>query len=162
MTPFEALFQDLRYGARILLHNTGFTAVSIFALALGIGVNTVVFTAYRAFIARPLDARDRGEMVNLALMRDSGAADFSFSYPDYQAYRDSVRSFSGLIAFNPEHMKLSDAGGVMGQRASEAFTFVVSENYFKVLGVAALRGRTFDSISVPDLVASPAVLISEN
>jgi hypothetical protein len=70
-----------------LLRNTGFTAVSIFALALGIGVNTVVFTAYKAFIARPLDARDPGEMVNLALMRDSGAADFAFSTP-YAPRRD--------------------------------------------------------------------------
>ncbi len=162
MTLFETLFQDLRYAARTLLQNTGFAAVSIFALALGIGVNTVAFTAYKAFIARPLDARDPGEMVNIALMRDSGAADFAFSYPDYLAYRDSARSFSGLIAFNPERMRLSDAGGVMGQRASEASTFVVSENYFKVLGVAALRGRTFESISIPDLVAAPAVLISEN
>jgi predicted permease len=158
----ETVLQDLRYGVRMLYRNAGFTAVAVLALMLGIGVNTVTFTAYKAMVARRLDARDPDTMVNLALMRDSGAADFAFSYPDYEAYRDSVHSFSGLIAFNPEDMRLSDAGGVTGQRASEAFTFVVSENYFKVLGVAALRGRTFDSISVPDLVASPAVLISEN
>jgi predicted permease len=158
----ETVLQDLRYGARLLYRNAGFTTVAVLALVLGIGVNTAVFTAYKAMVARSVDARDPGEMVNLALIRDSGAADFAFSYPDYEAYRDSVHAFSGLIAFNPEHLRLSNAGGVTGQRASEAFTFVVSENYFKVLGVAALRGRTFDSISVPNLVASPAVLISEN
>ena len=54
----ETVLQDLRYGARTLLRNAGFTAVSVFALALGIGINTAVFTAYKAFIARPLDARD--------------------------------------------------------------------------------------------------------
>jgi len=181
-TSVEVLFQDLRYGFRQLRRNPGFAAVSVFALALGIGVNTAVFTAYKAMVARPLDARDPGEMVNLALIRKSGAGDFTFSYPDYEAYRDSVHSFNGLIAFSPEHMRLSDAGGVVSQSTSAAgselgrlgllpfepsnaefaFVFAVSDNYFKVLGVAALRGRTFESISVPELRASPSVVISEN
>lgn len=178
----ETVLQDLRYGVRMLCRNRGFTAVAVLALALGIGVNTAVFTAYKAMVARSLDARDPGEMVNLALIRDSGATDYKFSYPDYEAYWDAVHSFSGLIAYSPEHMRLSDAGGVVSQRTSVAgsaagrlgllpsgasnaefaFVFVVSENYFKVLGVAPLRGRTFDSISIPELVASPSVLISEN
>jgi predicted permease len=178
----ETVLQDLRYGARMLSRSVGFTAAAVFALALGIGVNATVFTAYKAGFARPLDARNPGEMVNLALVRPSGAADFNFSYPDYQAYRDSAQSFAGLIAFRPERMALSDAGGIMSQRtaaarsamgrlgllppgtssAEFASVYAVSENYFKVLGVAALRGRTFDVISNPDLEASPAVLISEN
>ena len=176
------ILQDLRYGARMLFRNPGFTAVAVLALAIGIGLNTAVFTAYKAMLARPLDARNPGEMVNLALIRDSGAADFSFSYPDYEAYRDSVHSFSGVIAFNPEHMRLSNAGGIISQQTSAAGSlagrlgllpsvtsnaefasvWVVSENYFKVLGAAALRGRTFDSMGIPELVASPSVLISED
>ena len=108
----ETVFQDLRYGARLLYRNGGFTAVAVLALALGIGVNTAVFTGYKAMVARSLDARNPGEMVNVALMRNSGAADYTFSYPDYEAYRDSVHSFSGLIAFSPEHMRLSNAGGM--------------------------------------------------
>src|SRR3954452_11956860 len=106
----ETVLQDLRYGLRMLWRNAGFTAATMFALALGIGVNTAVFTAYKAFVARSLDARNPGEMVNLALMRDSGASDFTFSYPDYEAYRDSVHSFNGLIAYSPEHMTLANAG----------------------------------------------------
>jgi predicted permease len=176
------VLQDLRYGARMLFRNPGFTAVAVLALALGIGLNTAVFTAYKAMFARPFDARDPGEMVNLALVRDSGEVDFSFSYPDYEAYRDSVHSFRGLIAFSNEHPRLSNAGGMISQRTSAAGSlvgrlglfpsaasnaefasvFLVSENYFKVLGVAALRGRTFDLIGIPELVASPSVLISEN
>ena len=153
----ETILQDMRYGVRMLYRSRGFTAVAVFALALGIGVNTAVFTAYKAMVARPLDARDPGEMVNVALMRNSGASDFRFSYPDYEAYRDSVRSFSGLIAYSPEHMRLSNAGGapaagsglgILGLPSSSrsnaefAMVCVVSENYFKVLGVTALRGRT--------------------
>ena len=61
------MLQDLRYGARMLFRNPGFTAVAVLALAIGIGLNTAVFTAYKAMLARPLDARDPGEMVNLAL-----------------------------------------------------------------------------------------------
>ncbi len=176
------VFQDLRYAARMLRRNLGFTSVAILALALGIGVNTAVLTAYKTMVARPLQARDPGQMVNLALLRDSGAADYTFSYPDYEAYRDSAHSFSGLIATNHEQMRLSTAGGMVSQRTSVAESglgrlgllpsgasnaefssvLVVSENYFQVLGVAALRGRTFDSIPIPELLASPSVLISEN
>jgi predicted permease len=178
----ETVLQDLRYGARILYRNVGFTTVAVIALALGIGVNTAVFTAYKAMIARPLDARDPGEMVNLALIHDSGATVFSFSNPDYEAYRDSAHSFSGLIAFNPEYMTLSNAGGIISQRTSTAASqvgklgllpsggnnaefasvFVVSENYFKVLGVAPFRGRSFESLGTAELVSSPSILISEN
>jgi hypothetical protein len=83
----ETILQDLRYGTRMLFRNPGFTIVAVLALAIGIGVNTTAFTAYKAMVARPLDARDPTSMVNLAPIRDSGAADFTFSYPDYEAYR---------------------------------------------------------------------------
>lgn len=145
----------------MLRRNLGFTLAAVFALALGIGVNTAVFTAYKAMVARPLDARDPGRMMNIALVREPGAVDYAFSYPDYAAYRDSVHSFNGLIAFSPERMRLSNAPSSTSN-AEFASVFVVSENYFKVLGVPALRGRTFESIGIPELVASSPVLISEN
>ena len=89
---------DLRYGARVLRRNPGFTAVAVLTLALGIGVNAVVFTAYKAIFTRPLDARNSKEMINIALVRYSGSTEFRFSYVDYLAYRNSVDSLSGLIA----------------------------------------------------------------
>src|SRR5258708_14699113 len=133
-------------------------------------------------VARPVDARAPHEMVNLALMRDSSATNYTFSHPDYEAYRDSVHSFSGLIAFRPARVTLSSAGGVISQRTSAAGSgsgrlglfgsqtsntefanvFVVSGNYFKVLGATALHGRTFESMSIPELVATRSVLISES
>jgi len=178
----ETVVHDLRYGARMLCRNGGRTAVAVLALALGIGVNTTVFTAYKAFVTRPLDARDPGRIVNLAVTRQSGATDYLFSGPDYEAFRDSVRSFSGVIAFSPERLVLSNVGGMVSQRASTAGsllgrlgmlasgasnaefakTFIVSENYFQVLGVAPIRGRSFESMSVRELTVSPSVLISEN
>lgn len=177
----DSLFQDLRHGTRLLRRNPAFTAVAVLALAVGIGVNTAVFTAYRAMVARPVDAREPGNLVNLALIRRSGASDFAFSYPDYESYRESLHSFSGLMAFRMEHMTLSDAGAIVSQRASTAGSlfgrlgmlksgasnaefasvFVVSANYFKVLGVEPLRGRSFEALNASELLA-PSVMISEN
>ena len=107
----------------------------------------------------------------------------SFSIPDYEAYRDHINSFSGLIAIsNPQYLALSGAGGVSSQRNSAtgslvgrlglallpngnmetATTFLVSENYFSVLGVGAIRGRTFVAGESSKFSASPSALISEN
>jgi predicted permease len=178
----ETLRQDLRYGARTLRRNPGFTGLSILALALGIAVNTVVFTAYKAFVARPIDARDSSTLVNISLRLQSGETAARFSYPDFEAYRDGLRSFSGVIAFSIELLTLSDADGVAGNRRLDtgtllhglgllpplaankelASTFVVSENYFSVLGVAPVRGRAFHDMNIAELRTSPVVLISQN
>jgi predicted permease len=177
----DDLWQDLKYGVRVLSRNAGSTVVTVLVLAIGIGVNTAVFTAYKAVVAQPLDARNPDEMVNIALTRDSGRARVTFSYPDYEMYRDSIRSLSGLVAVRSDGMTLSNAGrtisrgsqmaesllgswtGIRGGSSDEfAGVFVVSENYFEVLGVAAIQGRTFESISTSELLAFPSVLISEN
>jgi predicted permease len=181
----RGLIQDIRFGARLLGRNVGFTIAAVLALGLGIGVNTAAFTAYKALFVRPLDARDAGSMVNLALTRRSGVTDPIFSYPDYQVYRDQLRSFTGVIAAgDQEFVTLSGAGGRRSQRglasgslletlgmvppsaiasdAEQASVMPVSENYFSVLGVTAERGRTFDGMSSTELHLSPPVLISAN
>jgi predicted permease len=182
MNLAETVAHDLRHGVRMLVRNVMATVVMVFALALGIGVSTAVLTCYKAMVARPLNARAPAEMVNIALTHDSGDTDYLFSYPDYTEYRDSLHCFSGLIAYRPARDTLSKAGDTNSQRTSTADStfgrlallhpwagnsefasvFVVSENYFKVLGVKAIQGRTFDAMSVPELVATPSVLISEN
>jgi macrolide transport system ATP-binding/permease protein len=187
MLPGTVL-QDLRYGARMLWRNLGFTLAAVLALGIGIGANTATFTAYKAFFKRSLDARDAGQMVNLALMLHSGSSEQSsdpvawFSIPDYETYRDHVHSFSGLIAASiPQNLTLTGAGGIAGRRNAAngslvgrlgllpsvntmetASTFLVSENYFSVLGVGAVRGRTFASEDSSKMASSPAGLISEN
>ena len=104
MTLPQTVLQDLRYGARMVWRNIGFTVVAVLALALGIGANTAAFTAYKAFFDRPLDARDPKRMVNIALIPRSGAIEAFFSYPDYEAYRDQLHSFSGVIALSLIHI----------------------------------------------------------
>lgn len=173
----ETCAQDIRYGARMLYRNVGFTMVAVITLALGIGINVVFFTAYKVCFLRALDARDPGQMVNLGMVLHTGESKSSFSYPDYEAYRDRLHSFSGLIAAGGDNLILSDAGGNTLDRSStgdslsgllsfstsnkeRAATTFVSENYFSVLGVAPVRGRLFGNAS--ELAASPQVLISEN
>ena len=105
----ESILQDFRFAVRLLCRNGASTAVIVVALAIGIAVNTAVFTAYKNFLVRQLDARAPDEMVNVALVRDSGATDFAFSYPDYESYRDAVHSLSGLVAFRIAQLTLSEA-----------------------------------------------------
>src|SRR5262245_57642425 len=104
------MFQDLRYWMRIWRRAPWPAVITVLSLSLGIGVNVTVFTAYKAFFLRPLDARNPAEMANIALTRKSGAIDANFSYSDYEAYRDSVRAFTGITAYRPQQMQLSSAG----------------------------------------------------
>ena len=179
----QTVLQDARYGIRLLFHNAGFTMVAVSALALGIGVNTTIFTAYKACFALPLDARDPGRMVNLGLMLHSGETVPHFSYPDYQAYRDGLRSFDGVIALGGgEQLTMSGANGIAIQQDSGVGLLVkklrflptstsaaqfasvqfVSENYFQVLGVRASRGRLFKVEDTQTLSAFPSVVVSGN
>src|SRR5580698_4809476 len=116
MTFPQTVIQDLRYACRMLLRNAGFTAVAVFALAVGIGLDTAAFTAYQAFFERKLDAHHPASMVNLALIEHTGATASIFSYPDYETYRDHVHSFSGVIAASlPQYLTVSVPGGVVQQ-----------------------------------------------
>lgn len=175
----QTILQDLRFGIRILLRNPGFTAVAVFALAIGIGINTATFTGYEAFFTRKVDARDPATMANLALVEQNGDTNPLFSYPDYEAYRDHLHSFSGVIAASlPQSVTLRTEGGVVqhadagigsligklgflptglgGEETAE--TLMVSDNYFRMLGVGPTRGRDF----APGAAGSGQVLISEN
>jgi len=180
----QTILQDLRYGFRMLYRNAGFTCVAIIALALGIGVNTAAYTAYKTILSRSIDSRDPASMANLSMMHSDGHFDAVFSYPDYLAYRSSLRSFDGLIAQGQsvDMLKLSGVGASLSQKQIEsdslmgklglfpsgvtnaeyAGTLFVSGNYFSVLGVAPLKGRTFDGSTDSQLVANPVVMISEN
>lgn len=175
----QTVLQDLRYGARTLGRNARFTVIAMLALALGIGVNTAAFTFYKAMTTGSLDARDPATMVNLTLVRQSGQTEAHISYPDFKAYQENLHSFSGVIAYSVDRLTLTDAGGsvrtpaggFLGKlgllppgaiNAEFATTFEVSENYFSVLGVNALRGRTFDAMNAAELAVSPSVMISEN
>src|ERR1043165_6145208 len=90
---FETLWQDIRFGARMLRKNPGFTIVATLTLALGIGANTALFTALDAVMFRPLRVPQADRLVLFANRNDE-----DFSFPFYDRLRGSVGSFSGCAA----------------------------------------------------------------
>src|SRR4029453_16353410 len=95
----ETLFRDVRYGIRNLLKQPGFAAVAVLSIALGIGVNTTIFSFINAALFRPLPFAEPDRLVRVW---DGQAA----SYPDYVAYRDETKVFAGLAAYAQRLMVL--------------------------------------------------------
>ena len=133
------LWQDVRYGIRMLLSKPGFTAAAVVVLALGIGANSAVFSLVNAFLLKPLHVQKPEELAGL-YSRDTKHPDAyrAFSYPNYVDIRDNNQTFSSLAAFN-----LAMVGIQEGNQTRRAFTAIVSSNYFSTLGVTLLNGRPF-------------------
>jgi predicted permease len=134
----ENLIKDIRYGVRMLSKNPGVTLVAVITLALGIGANTAIFSGVSAFLMRPLNVPRATELVRpLETSDDRGTSD-EFSYPDFLEYRSQVQSFTGLAA---EDM-ISAAVDAENQ-SDVVWGQVVSSNYFDVLEVKPILGRSF-------------------
>src|SRR5450432_2630061 len=88
---------DLRYALRMLFRSPGFAAIAILTLALGIGINTIVFTLYSAVALRPIAARSPRELVRLSVTQNGQRAEL-FAYWQYQQIRLQTQSFSDVIA----------------------------------------------------------------
>jgi len=133
----ENLLQDLRYAARMLRHNPGFTAVAVLSLALGIGANTAIFSLIDAVLLRMLPVQRPEQLVfvdNVGARGGGGAP----PYPCFEQFRDHSHSFSGLSAFSADKMRISIDG-----RPEEVMAQQASGNYFALLGLKAWAGRTF-------------------
>ena len=133
----DDLGRDLRSGVRQLGRRPGFTAVAILSLALGIGANTAIFSFVNAIILRDVPIERPEEIVNIYL--DQAAFAFStLSYPDYEDLRDGTTEvFEQIGAMQPVPVQVERAGGV-GMVGAEA----VTGNYFPMLGIEAVVGRT--------------------
>src|SRR5262245_65355325 len=134
----QTLWQDLRYGLRMLAKRPGFTLIVALTLALGIGANTAVFSLIDAFLLKLLPVRDPQQLVLVHATNPRGAITDSFPYPIFEQFRDQSRSFSGVFAY--DHTRVSVT--VEGQPEMVRGDFV-SGSYFDVLGVSAILGRTF-------------------
>ena len=131
-------WRDLRHSIRMLLKRPAFTLTVVMTLALGIGANATIFTWIKAVLLEPLPGIERpDELVEIwGATRHNSA--LSTSYLDYLDFRDGNAALSGLMAHQILPMNLGR--GVKPERVRGA---VVSGNYFDVLGVKALIGRTF-------------------
>ena len=144
------MLQDIRLSLRRLAQTPGFTVVTVTTLALAIGANTTTFSALNQFLLRPLPVERPNELVFLNTGRG-----ISQSYPNFIDFRDSNRTLSGLIAYRIQPVGISHAG-----KNSHIWGYEASGNYFDVLGVRPILGRTFgpedDQISSP----RPVIVIS--
>ena len=133
----DTLLKDVRYGVRSLLRRPGFTAIAVITLAIGIGANTAIFSIVNAMLFRPRPVAQPERLVEL-YVGDAGSPYQAISYPDFLVFRDQHEIFAGLAAYHIEQFKLGGAEDV-----EQIFGEVVSANYFELLGVKAIRGRTF-------------------
>ena len=158
----QTLWQDLRYGARMLLKNPGFTLIAVLTLALGIGANMAIFSLTDQVLLRYLPVERPEELVVLrspgpktGKVWSDGDDAASFTYPVYKALRDRNNAFSGLLARFA--IPLSVAGSGQTERADGE---LVSGNYFDVLGVRPALGRVFNQEDDRTPGAHPVVVLS--
>jgi predicted permease len=174
----QTLWQDIRYGLRVLAKNPGFTAVAVATLALGIGANTAIFSLVNAVMLEALPVEHPEQLVVPRWSAHSwpqniGTSSFgdctsqnrdrpgpnsggcSFSYPIFKEIRDQKTLFSSVAAFaGPAELDLSGNGPASMTRGE-----LVSGDYFQTLGVHALLGRTLGP-SDEEPGAMPAVVLN--
>jgi predicted permease len=148
----QTLWQDLRFGIRMLRKNPRFTAVAVVTLAMAIGANAVVFSALNGFILRPLNVPHSESLFQVR----SAPNDFEpFSYPDYLDLRNRNRSFDGLAAYN-----FSQAGLDTSKNPSRAWVSEVSGNYFDILGIPPYLGRVIHAADEQGPNSAPYVVLT--
>ena len=138
----QTVVQDLRYGIRQLVKNPGFTAIAVFTLGLGIGINSTMFSMVSGILLRRPPGR-QPDRIAVVTGIDPGNGyqpdTATVSIPNYLAWRDTNHVFSEMAAADEFH-----TASWTGQHESESLrSAVVSANYFDVLGVTAQMGRTF-------------------
>src|SRR5262245_43595398 len=135
----EALFQDLRYGARMLLKNPGFTLIAVITLALGIGANTAIFSVTSAILLRPFDFHDLDRLVWVYETAPRQGNFLSGMSPaDFADLSRQQKVFAGLAAFRLSNSNLTGGGEPERVRNSE-----VTAGFFRLLGFEATLGRAF-------------------
>ncbi|HLL75959.1 MAG TPA: ABC transporter permease [Pyrinomonadaceae bacterium] len=167
----KTLWQDVRYGARVLRKNPGITLVAVVSLALGIGANTALFSVVDAMLLKKLQVREperlvlmrwvAGEKFEPGSYNGSGSRDesgrmvrTSFPYQTFERVREQRGALSDVFAFGGVSLNVN-ADGLTDVAAGQA----VTGNYYQVLGVPALHGRTLsEEDDKPS--AAPAAVIS--
>ena len=132
----EFLWQDVRFGLRMLRKSPGFTAIAILTLALGIGANTAIFSLADAFLFRPLAVKDADRLAVVAMQTGEETGLDQLSYPDFLDYKQQSTVFTGMTGY-----VLDLAGmGTKGHAERIVISYVPS-NYFALLGLRPAAGR---------------------
>ena len=147
----ETIVYDARYAIRILTENFALTAIVVLTLALGIGINTAIFTLLDRLYFLPLPVKESDRVVELYL-------GYKPSFTTYTYLRDQTKTFSGLAAYQFENVILGNQDST--KEPEEITAKFVSDNFFSVLGVPPMIGRTFSPEEVNAPGKSPLVVLS--
>ena len=159
----ETTWRDLRYGARTLAKNPGFTAVAVLATALGIGVNTGIFSVLNGVALKLLPVPKADQILSVdqvfhgKFSRNLHGESGLFSYAEYKNYRANNHVFSGMLAYAP--FLEATLGGESPKQVMGAET---SCNFFDVLGERPALGRTFVDADCSSPGASPVVVLNND
>ncbi|MEX2526689.1 MAG: ABC transporter permease [Gemmatimonadota bacterium] len=153
----ENLFRDLKYTLRGLRRSPGFTAVAVLTIALGIGVNSTIFSLVNAVVLRPLPVERPHELVDIYAQTTTSSDHSSISYPNFVSHREATKTLSGLMAFTNFFGSMSLDG-----RSELVVGELVSEEYFQVLGVQPARGRGFAPEEFQAPGAGPVAILSHS
>jgi predicted permease len=148
----DEFVQDVRFATRLLTKSPGFAVVAVISLMLGVGANIVVFSVTNALLLRPLGIQHPEDVVFVE--RSAGP---THSYPDYVDLRDHGRSFSSLAGY-----RIAPMGVETSEGADRLWGYLVTPNYFQLLGVHAERGRLFETSEDRPAGASPYVVLSHS
>jgi predicted permease len=149
----DEMFQDLRYGARMLLKNPGFTLIAVITLGLGIGANTAIFSLTNALLLRSLPVPQPEQLVTVN--RGEGVSLGPLSFPDFVALRARNEVLSGLAASYSAELSFGN-----GSRSEVVSGELVSSDYFDVLRLPPALGRGFLPEEERTLSAHPVAVLS--
>ena len=133
----ETLYQDLRYGLRMLVNSPGFTAIAVLTLAIGIGANTAIFSVINGVLLNPLPYPEPNRLVMLYDQSQS-FNQMSVSYLNFQDWRRNSRSFQHMAAFRPDDFNLTQV-----EQPDHVEGELVSTDFFSTLGIQPERGEAF-------------------
>ena len=133
----ETLWQDVRYGARMLVKNPGFTAMAVISLALGIGVNTAIFSLINTLMLRMLPVQEPEQLVEFLNQYPGEPPLNVFSLQSYEYFRDYNHGFSGITGVHPSRFHVRGEGLEAEIVDGES----VVGNFFQLLGVKPMIGR---------------------
>ena len=152
----DTFWADVRQALRTFRASPGLTAIAVLSLAIGIGPNSAIFGLVDAIGFRPLPIRDPSHLVMVSSVRESGR-DRGLSYPEYRDIRDLTHGFSSVAV--GARTGFAIAGGQ--QPPALGLGALVSADYFAVLGLQPMLGRTFGPEEQGDGGVNPAAVISE-
>jgi putative ABC transport system permease protein len=134
------LWQDLRYAARMLGKNPGFTVVAVLTFALGIGINAAIFSVVDGVMLRPLPYQKPDQLVRIwSANQETGQRYLETSYQDFQQFKQQSRSFARMASFSEAPRNLRDDKS----EPSQVTVARVSDGFFSVLGISPALGRDF-------------------